>query len=60
MYLWQVLAVVVAVAGLGARVDHVEDILLLSGVVAQLLEGFIPVGVFDDDVALGIDPLWRS
>jgi len=53
----QVLGRVLRIAGLGAGVDHIEDILLLAGVVAAFLIAFVPVGVFDDEIHLGVDTL---
>ena len=42
-------------AGLGAGVDHVEDVLLLAGVVAGLLVALVPVRILDDEVHLRVD-----
>ena len=46
---------IAGVAGFGPGIDHVEDILLLAGVIARFLIAFVPVGVLDDEVHLGID-----
>ena len=53
----QMLGGVLRIPGLGAGVDHIEDILLLAGVIAAFLIAFVPVGVLDDEIHLGIDAL---
>ena len=53
----EMLGRVLGIPGLGAGVDHVEDVLLLAGVVAAFLIALVPVGILDDEVHLGVDAL---